>query len=331
MTATRPFGIDAAFPNASDFRRAFAGVVQREGIFPDADSVANGVAYAGTGWNVSCRASRIAFRRGTVGYGTGIAMLEFSSAQWTITPAPVSGTRTDRLWVLFTDPTEGDSMSGAPTDGPGGAARAVPSFGVATGSGGGVTAIPAGAMEIARVAVPAGASSIAGATIANTHPYAQVAGGLLFARTTAELAALSGGAGDEAYCVANSSYYAHNGTGWIRSRRTDHAGRTGSGNSGIDIPSGAVAMPAGAIMKTGHLTAATSVSFGNEYFPVVTFPEAFPNQLLSLSILPVYQSPATGPAASIGIDNANATQFRAVIPGSPNPWIRSFLWTAIGF
>lgn len=197
MTLQRPFGIHDSFPNAVDWRRAFSGVVPREGIFPDANTVGNEVAYAGTGWGVNARQFVAALKRGgSLGsqtYGTALVANDgVVTGAWTIDPAPVSGSRIDLLWVRGKDFSEGDSDVGAPTDGPAGADRAEADFGVTTGTPGTspvAPSLPAGVTEIARVTTPSGAASIAGSTIVNTYAYTVAAGGVMPVRDSAGLAA----------------------------------------------------------------------------------------------------------------------------------------------
>lgn len=115
-----------------------------------------------------------------------------------------------------------------------------------------------------------------------------------------------------------------------RSREHRHNAGAGSDIDGIEIRRTSLVLPDGALRKTGEMTSGTTVQFGNEYFPTVLFEDPFPNGILALSITPVYQGIANGPPAAIGVDIANAGGFRALVPASPNPWVRSFIWTADG-
>lgn len=224
MALTRPFAIDAAFPNALDARKQFGGAFPRQGLFPDPiTTAAAGVAYAGTGWGIDARAFTYITKRGGapysqtygVAFGSNDAVV---TGAWTIDPAPVSGSRIDLLWIRATDAGSGDSMSGAPTDGPGGAARAVPVFGVTTGAPDSLPvapSLPAGAVEIARATTPSGAVSAAGSTITQTYTFAQVAGGPIYVRTIAERDALADVIpGDVAIIATTGLQYRRTATTW---------------------------------------------------------------------------------------------------------------------
>ncbi len=112
-----------------------------------------------------------------------------------------------------------------------------------------------------------------------------------------------------------------------------HAGDQGSTTSPpspVSVPESATALPYGLTMKSGYVVAATSVAFGNEYFPVVTFPEAFPNACLHVSTTPLSGDPITKATGAIALDTLSASEFRAMIPESAHPWVRGFTWVAFG-
>lgn len=99
----------------------------------------------------------------------------------------------------------------------------------------------------------------------------------------------------------------------------------------ITIPQGAVVRDQPLLVQTGIVLNATTVAFGNEYFPVETFPTPFPNALLGLTFTPLSGTGITRAIGEIAYDNASATSFRAFIEGSANPWIRGFSWIAMGY
>lgn len=226
MTLTRPWAIDAAFPNAADQRKQLSSIYPREGVFPDPITVAAaGIAYAGAGWAISARAFTAALKRGgapfSQAYGTALTSNDgVVAAAWTISPAPASGSRIDRLCVRARDTTQGDSATGAPMDGPGGVQRAgLPEFMVVTGTAGtpGVApALPAGYEEIAQVTNPAGAVSAAGTTIIQTYGFANVQGGPVYVRTIAERDALVNPCeGEVAFVLDVDQYYARLDGAWV--------------------------------------------------------------------------------------------------------------------
>ena len=238
MTLTRPWAIDAAFPNAADQRKQLAAIYPREGVFPDPTTIGAGVAFAGTGWGVSARAFGAVLKRGgapyTQSYGSALISNDGVVANaWTIGAAPASGSRIDRLCIRSRDTTQGDSASGAPTDGPGGAARTgFPEFLVVTGTAATTPvapALPAGYEEIAQIQTPSGAASTAGSTITQTYAFAQVVGGPIYVRTIAERNAIptsSLNPGDTCVVLNGSSLilrYEWTGASWAG--RTIIAGR----------------------------------------------------------------------------------------------------------
>lgn len=227
MTLTRPWAIDAAFPNASDQRKQLASIYPREGVFPDPTTVAvAGIAYAGTGWGVGARAFSAAIKRGgapfSQSYGAALVSNDGTvSDAWTIEAAPVSGSRVDLLCIRARDVTQGDSATGTPDDGPGGVNRSgIPEFVVVAGVAGTPGVRPAlspGYLEIAEITTPAGAASTAGSTIVQTYDFAHVSGSPIYVRSAADVPALSGMvAGDIAIALDTGYEWRYNGSIWGR-------------------------------------------------------------------------------------------------------------------
>lgn len=220
--------IDASFPNAADLRKHSAGIFPREGIFPDATTIAPaGIAFAGAAWAVSARAFVANLKRGgapfSQTYGsTPISNDGVDAAAWTIPGAPGTGSRIDLLWIRARDTTQGDSAAGAPTDGPSGATRTgIPEWGITSGVASGspvAPALPSGAYEIARALVPAAAVSAAGATITQSYRFAYVVGGPLLGRTKAELDEYIPPDGTLGFTIDTDVIYQSNGTTWISTR-----------------------------------------------------------------------------------------------------------------
>jgi hypothetical protein len=220
MALTRSFPIDQGYPTALDLRRLDAGLIVREGILADPTTVAvAGIAFGGGGFNVSARPFVAALKRGGAAYSLdyGVARLanDAAGAAWTIPAAPVSNSRIDLLWIRATDPTEGEATSG--TDGPGDAPRAVPIFGVSSGTAAPspvAPALPAGAYLIATVTTPSGAASIAGSTIVQSYGFAQLSGGTVYARTLA-LLPTTAVEGDRAVALGTGVRYERTGSAWL--------------------------------------------------------------------------------------------------------------------
>lgn len=199
MTLTRPWAIDTAFPNAIDQRQQLGEIYPYEGVFPSPiTTAAAGVAYAGAGWAISARAFVAAIKRSgapfSQTYGTALVGNNgVVASAWTVGVAPGVGSRIDRLCIRARDTTQGDSATGAPTDGPGGVARTgFPEFLVVAGTSGtpGVApALPSGYFEVAQVTVSAGNASASAATISQTYSFATPVGATMIFRTTAALLA----------------------------------------------------------------------------------------------------------------------------------------------
>lgn len=86
------------------------------------------------------------------------------------------------------------------------------------------------------------------------------------------------------------------------------------------------------IVKTGTVSAYTSIQYGNAYMPVVTFQAPFPSRLLSVQVTAVYspQGWDTPSKALPMVDIANQKSFRVVYPGETGTSVHAFMWTAIG-
>lgn len=248
MPLTRAEAVDASFPQASDFRKHRAGVFPREGIYPDPTTTAvAGVAYAGSGWAVGARAFVAEVKRGGAPYSQAYGSATVSNdsnvaSAWTIGAAPASGARIDLLCIRVRDVTQSDSTSGAPTDGPSGAARTgFPEFLVVAGTAGTTPArpaLPAGYMEIAQIQTPAGAASTAGSTITQTYAFAQVVGGAIYVRSIAERNALTNVLpGDRVVMVGSGISWDKTSTGWAGSSiRAAYVATTTDSSGFVTVP-----------------------------------------------------------------------------------------------
>lgn len=227
MTLTRPWAIDAAYPNAADQRKQLASVYPRQGVFPDPVTVdPAGIAYAGSGWAINARPFNAVLKRGgaafSQAYGSALCGNDaVVTGAWTISPAPASGSRIDRLCIRARDTTQGDPTSGAPADGPGGATRTgLPEFLVVTGVAGTspvAPTLPAGYFEVGQVTTPSGAASAAGSTFVPTYDYVVPLGGITPVRNAARRDALSWMAGEKIALLDRdpSVTYTRVGDGWV--------------------------------------------------------------------------------------------------------------------
>lgn len=246
MPLTRPYPIDKAFPNAIDLRKQLSGIIPREGIFPDPVTVNQGIAYANGAWNVGARPFIAAFKRGgapsTQAYGTGLGTNDAAATAWTVPAAPGSGTQITRLWVRWTDPTQGEALTV-----PAGETvpRAVPTFGSNSGTSiGDLPALTAGVMEIAQVSMPSGAASIAGATITQIAPFAHVVGGPVLFRNATEQAAYAPADGTEGYRLDEDRFVDRIDGAWRPRAYAIAGGRASHGtNIGPGVVSSAIVVP----------------------------------------------------------------------------------------
>jgi hypothetical protein len=219
MPLGRSSFIREGYALAADHRRALGAIVVREGVMPDVNSLGLGIAYGNGGWNVGARPFVVASRRGgapySITYGAAFGYNDAAGTAWTIGAAPGSGSRIDLLWVRLTDTDSGESATGS--DGPGGVARAVPVYGVTAGTAATTPvapALPAGAVEIARVTTPSGAASIAGSTITQ-GPIAFLAGARAFVRDAVDRAALIAAGihrGTQLYQLDTDTLYTYDGS-----------------------------------------------------------------------------------------------------------------------
>jgi len=329
MTLRKGFGAELALPHANDLRLDMAGMVVRNaagvprgGIFPPA---ATNLLSATASMNVAVAAfSGVAVRDG------GVVFLANDGPVNVLLPNPPSSN--SALHVVWAK--QNDSSSYVTT--PDSDNNAV--FGVLAGASAPIpvrnpAGLPAGAIELGTVLVPSTATNTgsAGVIFTPTYLYTAMAGGIVQFRTKAELDQWTTAIPNQRASVAATGYeYSFIGTTWVQRLVARHAGNPGAAISGIAVPAGALDLPSGVMIQTGQLVAATSIAFGNEYFPVVNFPTPFPNYVLSLTLMPLSGSPITAAASPLALDTLNATQFRAMVPGSGNPWIRGFVWTAIG-
>jgi len=134
-------------------------------------------------------------------------------------------------------------------------------------------------------------------------------------------------AGDE--CWVAAARYAWSGSAWVQGSRNVAHEPSGAAIVGVNI-AGAINLPDGVQLKTGRHTFMTTVSFGNEYAPSVTFATPFPNGLLSLQLTQIQADGALARSPLV-YDGASATGFRAFYPGGAATTKRSFTWLAVGY
>lgn len=86
------------------------------------------------------------------------------------------------------------------------------------------------------------------------------------------------------------------------------------------------------IVKTGTVSAYTTIKYGNSYMPLVTFREPFPSRILSVQVTAVYKPQGWDTRSTITpmVDIASTTGFRVVYPGETSSQVHAYMWTAIG-
>lgn len=241
-----------------------------------------------------------------------------------IPAAPASNSRIDVICVRHNDNTTGDGTS-------------VPAFVVRSGAAAASPVKPAlttGDLELATLRVYAGTTAANGGANVLTNTYGMTAarGGTVPFRTKLELDAWTTAEnGQRAIVLADGRSYTRFGGAWGIELSARHGGNPGSGISGQAYPQGTVDLPGGLLIQTGWLVSGTSVAFGNEYFPVITFPFTFPNAILSIQGTLLSGSPVTKSTGSLNLDASNASTCRFVVSESPNPWVRALSWVAFGY
>ena len=153
--------------------------------------------------------------------------------------------------------------------------------------------------------------------------------------TNAQRLALSGGdlfEGLRVWTTDTKTHWLYTSSAWkeVRSGGVNHSANPGSAITGVTIPVAAVSTPTGLTIRTGYVTATPTPQFGNEYMPRVVFPTAFPNALLSVSVLQIGTDGAV-PHANYATDDATATGFRIFYVGTSTTTKRAFIWTAVGY
>lgn len=192
MALTRPFPVDQAYPNASDLRREFTALVPHEGLVPDPTTIGDAVAYAGSGWTFNARPFVAVIRRGGASFGLTygsvlVANDAIQTGAWTIPAAPATGSRIDLLWIEAVDPSQGGT-----TTTPSGETvpRAVPRFGVTSGTAATTPtapAAPAGVLVVSQVTTASTATSAAQSNAQAAYRYANTAGSTVIQRSKAWL------------------------------------------------------------------------------------------------------------------------------------------------
>lgn len=142
-----------------DGRLAMAGLVAPAGAFGGRPGVLAGGVVSGTSSTSPMRYS-VAPIHAALSRSVGDGVIVVGVAEVTLVEtsgAPGSGSRTDVIWMRHLDVDAGDATN-------------APLIGVAVGSvGGGVPAIPAGAIELGRATVSAGVTQTSAATISHAN------------------------------------------------------------------------------------------------------------------------------------------------------------------
>lgn len=119
---------------------------------------------------------------------------------------------------------------------------------------------------------------------------------------------------------------------WLRTplASADSHQSGGSAIPSVGVPTSPITPVQRPITKTGRDRFFTTVAFGNEYAPGVTFSTPFPTACLSVQVLQVHTDGAVS-AANIAVDMVSAAGFRVLYPGGSSVTQRAYLWTARGY
>ena len=205
--------------SAVEARKSLAGIFLPSGAHGARPGVLDGLTVAGTaGWAYSVAAGHVVLSRSAA--DGAILAGNDAGASVSTSPAPASGSRIDLIWLKHSDVDAGDPTSEIALGVTEGTAAASPVAPV----------LPAGAFELARATVAAGASSTshASVTITATATRTGMRGGQVTAPTLASLEALypSAPAGLTAWVTSENGVYVRAGgqwrllwqdTGWVTS------------------------------------------------------------------------------------------------------------------
>lgn len=188
-------------------RKALAGLITPAGAFGARPGVLSGLTVTGTaGWAYSIAPGHLVTSR-SVADGVVLSAND-GAATISTSPAPGTGGRIDLIWVRHGDVDLGDATSENV-------------FGVTQGTVSAspvVPALPAGAMELARATVMAGAASTnaAGGTLTNTAKRTGLRGGTVEVPTYAHLETMLGDAPDglQAWVASDNGVYVRSGGVW---------------------------------------------------------------------------------------------------------------------
>lgn len=188
-------------------RKALAGLITPAGAFGARPGALSGLTVTGTaGWSYSVAPGHLVTSRSVT---DGVVLSANDGAATVSTsPAPGTGGRIDLIWVRHGDVDLGDATSENV-------------FGVTQGTVSAspvAPALPAGAMELARATVMAGAGSTnaAGVTLTNTAKRTGLRGGAVEVPSYAHLETMLGDAPDglQAWVAAENGYYVRAGGDW---------------------------------------------------------------------------------------------------------------------
>lgn len=198
----------------------------------------------------------------------------------TLTAAPSSNSRIDVIWVRQRDTTQGDANSDA-------------ELGVTAGTAAGSPtkpSIPAGALELGTVLVPAGVTgtNASGVVITQTHQYTNSAGGVVAIRNAAEQTAFAAANGQIIHRLDTGLFYGRVNTAWVALGEGAQVRQYGLGRT---VPNGTTTYY---LANTGEAT-----SVRTAVFPNVTYNSS--TGAWTLATPGWYQV-----SANVGIQGANA-------------------------
>lgn len=134
------------------------------------------------------------------------------------------------------------------------------------------------------------------------------------------------------YQQDTDTVWRHDGSAWrLMSNTPSSFQKSGVSTPGINNPAANVNGIDGILIKTGQLTAFTTVSFGSEYMVPVTYTAAFPTAALTVHLLQVSDTGTLPFAGGVAVDQLSTTGHRVLYVAGSAATKRSYVWTAVGY
>lgn len=272
MTVSKSFPTqDPGGQPITDTRRVLAGLIARNADGTPRPGILPPVATALVAGRASMAYDVAPFIAATARFNNGIELVANDAlVQVATDPAPNANSRIDVIYVRSRFLQHADGSNLVELAVAKGLAAAIPQK----------PPIPAGALELGWATVPSTATTTLsnGVVITQTHPFTAAAGGTVWVRNAAEMAAWIPAAGSSAYRLDNGQTYEYRtiaigapSNGWYS--RSPHTLR----RMGNNQPVSGVMTP---LIKTGRASGVTN----NAGVLAYQFPEAFPGGCVAVTL-----------------------------------------------